>query len=71
MAWEEWAERVQDTLDYVETILAPDLLIIGGGVSRQKRWTEYGPLLKTRAKLRPAALTNEAGIVGAAWYARK
>ena len=71
MAWEEWAERVQDTLDYVETILAPDLLIIGGGVSRQKRWTEYSHLLKTRAKLKPAALTNEAGIVGAAWYARK
>ncbi len=71
MPWDVWARRVQDTLDYVETVFAPDMLIVGGGVSRQKRWVEYGHLLKTKAKLRPAALTNEAGIVGAAWYARK
>jgi polyphosphate glucokinase len=71
MSWKEWAERVQDTLDHVEHILAPDRIIIGGGVSRQKRWQEYAHLLTTHAKLVPAALTNEAGIVGAAWQARK
>jgi polyphosphate glucokinase len=71
MSWEAWAERVQDTLDHVEHLLAPDRIIIGGGVSRQKRWQEYAHLLTTHAKLVPAALTNEAGIVGAAWQARK
>jgi len=71
LSWQAWAERVQDTLDHIEHILAPDRIIIGGGVSRQKRWQEYAHLLTTRAKLVPAALTNEAGIVGAAWQARK
>ena len=40
--------------------------MIGGGVSRPDRWAEFGPLLKTQAKLVPAALQNNAGIVGAA-----
>jgi polyphosphate glucokinase len=71
LPWEAWAARVQDTLDHVEHLLAPDRIIIGGGVSRQKRWQEYAHHLDTRAKLVPAALTNEAGIVGAAWQARK
>ena len=71
LSWEAWAARVQDTLDHVEHLLAPDRIIIGGGVSRQKRWQEYAHHLDTHAKLRPAALTNEAGIVGAAWQARK
>lgn len=71
LSWEAWAERVQDTLDHVENLLAPDRIIVGGGVSKQKRWREYAHLLTTRAKLVPAALANEAGIVGAAWQARK
>ena len=71
LPWEDWAERVQIALDHIEFILSPDLIIIGGGVSRPYRWEEFGHLLKTKAKLAPAALTNEAGIVGAAWRARK
>ena len=71
LPWEDWAERVQIALDHIEFILSPDLIIIGGGVSRPYRWEEFGHLLKTKAKLAPAALTNEAGIIGAAWRARK
>ena len=71
LPWEDWAERVQAALDHIEFILSPDLIIIGGGVSRPQRWGEFGHLLTTRARLVPAALTNEAGIVGAAWRARK
>ena len=71
LPWEDWAERVQTALDHIEFILSPDLFIIGGGVSRPERWNEFGHLLKTTSKLVPAALTNEAGIVGAAWRARK
>ncbi len=71
LPWEAWAGRVQVALDHIEFILSPDLVIIGGGVSRPERWNEFGHLLKTRAQLVPAALTNEAGIVGAAWRARK
>lgn len=71
LPWEAWAERVQVALDHIEFILSPDLIIIGGGVSRPHRWGEFGHILKTEAKLVPAELTNEAGIVGAAWHARK
>lgn len=71
LPWEDWAERVQVALDHVEFVLSPDLIIIGGGVSRPHRWGEFGHLLTTRARLVPAALANEAGIVGAAWKARK
>lgn len=71
LPWEDWAERVQAALDHIEFILSPDLIIIGGGVSRPHRWEEFGHLLQTKARLVPAALTNEAGIVGAAWRARK
>ena len=48
----------------LEALFWPDLLIIGGGVS--KKHEKFFPLLETRAELVPAALLNEAGIVGAA-----
>ncbi|HYE96622.1 MAG TPA: ROK family protein [Rubricoccaceae bacterium] len=71
LSWEAWARgRVQPYLEHVEFLLDPDLLIIGGGVSRPDRWASFGPLLHTRARLLPAALGNDAGIVGAAYAAR-
>ncbi|MDX1531469.1 MAG: ROK family protein [Rhodothermales bacterium] len=71
LPWETWAERVQEVLDHIEFIVSPDLLIIGGGVSRPHRWELFAHLLQTRARLEPAQLENEAGIVGAAYQARK
>ena len=72
LSWERWAKkRVQPVLEMYEFLLAPDLLIIGGGVSKAGKWELFGPLLKTKAKLVPAALGNEAGIVGAAYAARR
>lgn len=71
MNWERWAtSRVQPLLDCYEFLLSPDLFVIGGGVSKPERWSEFGYLLKTRAKIRPAKLDNNAGIVGAAYAAR-
>ncbi len=71
LSWEAWARtRVQPYLAHVEFLFAPDLLIVGGGVSRPDKWALFGPLLETRARLVPAALGNEAGIVGAAYAAR-
>lgn len=66
LSWEDWAARVQLFLDHVEELLHPDHIIIGGGVSKEKRWVKFGHLLETRAKLLPAELQNNAGIVGAA-----
>jgi polyphosphate glucokinase len=71
LTWNDWAtNRVQPYLSRVEFLLAPDLIIIGGGVSRPDRWAQFGPILKTHARLLPAGLGNEAGIVGAALAAR-
>lgn len=71
LPWEAWAERVQEALDHIEFLLAPDLLIVGGSVSRPRRWAAFAHLLRTQAPLVPARFSNEAGIVGAAWRARK
>jgi len=71
LEWDAWARgRVQEVIDHIEFLFSPDLIIIGGGASRPDRWAEFGHLLHTRAKLVPAALGNNAGIVGAGIVAR-
>jgi polyphosphate glucokinase len=62
--WHHWAHRVQDYLRYLEALFQPNLFIVGGGVS--KRADKFLPLLKLRTPIVPAALQNNAGIIGAA-----
>jgi polyphosphate glucokinase len=66
--WKDWASRVDEYLHHMEALLAPDLIIVGGGISKEsEKWV---PLLTgIRAKVAPAALQNDAGIVGAAMAA--
>jgi polyphosphate glucokinase len=64
LSWRAWTKRFAEFLSAVETILLPDLIVIGGGIS--KRSKKFMPRLKTRARLVPAQLQNEAGIIGAA-----
>ncbi len=71
LSWKEWAKRVQDYLDHVDFLLAPDLIIIGGGVSKPDRWERFADRLETKAELRRAELGNNAGIVGAALAAER
>jgi polyphosphate glucokinase len=63
--WKEWTERVSEYLQHIEALASPDLIIVGGGISKEsEKWV---PLLTgIRAKIVPAALLNDAGIVGAA-----
>jgi polyphosphate glucokinase len=68
LTWEKWAEKVDEYLQRVEFLFSPDLFIIGGGVS--KKYEKFLPLLHTRARIVPAQLFNDAGIVGAALAAR-
>ncbi|MFG2817796.1 polyphosphate--glucose phosphotransferase [Kitasatospora sp. NPDC048365] len=68
LSWADWAGRVDEYLDLVEMLFSPQLLIIGGGVSRKH--DKFLPLLKDRtAEVVPALLRNDAGIVGAAMAA--
>ena len=64
LGWEQWAERLEEVLRRMEDLLWPELFVIGGGVS--KRHDSFLPLLETRTPGVPAALRNDAGIIGAA-----
>jgi polyphosphate glucokinase len=66
--WKKWAARVDEYLGTLERLFSPDLFIIGGGVS--KKSDKFLPRLTVRAKVVPARLLNEAGIVGAALAAK-
>lgn len=67
LSWEAWGGRVNEYLRHVEFLFSPDLIIIGGGVSRRSE--KFFPYLETSARILPADLENRAGVVGAAWYA--
>jgi len=67
LSWKEWAHRISSYLELVESLLWPDLFIIGGGVSR--RSDRFLPLVECRTHVVPAQLHNDAGIVGAAMVA--
>jgi polyphosphate glucokinase len=65
LSWDSWAVRVEEYLSHVDALLSPGLIIVGGGVSRKA--DKFLPRLTgLRAKVVPASLQNEAGIVGAA-----
>jgi polyphosphate glucokinase len=68
MSWDKWAGRVGDYLQHMEALLSPELIIIGGGISKQS--DKFVPLLTgIQARIVPAAMLNDAGIVGAAMHA--
>ena len=67
LSWEAWAERLDAYLRHVDRLLWPDLVVLGGGVS--KKADSWLHLLDVRPPVRPAQLRNDAGIVGAALLA--
>lgn len=67
LSWEEWAVRLHEVLARMEMLFWPDLIVLGGGVS--KDWENYMPYIRLRSKIVPAKLFNQAGIIGAAIYA--
>jgi polyphosphate glucokinase len=69
LSWGKWAARLQRYFRALEDYLWPDLIIVGGGVSR--RSGKFLPLLDLRTPIIPAELQNRAGIVGAALLARR
>jgi len=67
LSFDVWTGRLNAYLAHLERIFSPDLFVIGGGIS--KRFGKFGPMLRARAEIVPAALRNDAGIVGAAIWA--
>jgi polyphosphate glucokinase len=66
--WKDWTERVSEYLQHIEALISPNLIIVGGGISKESdKWVPM--LTGIQAKIVPAALQNDAGIVGAAMAA--
>jgi len=65
ITWDQWLGRLQSFLTCFESLLWPDLFIIGGAISSDS--DRFLPLLHTEAEIIPAELRGDAGIVGAAW----
>lgn len=67
LSWKKWAQRLDRYLQTLNALLWPDLIILGGGVS--KKADRFVPLLTVNTEVVPAQLQNEAGIIGAAMAA--
>jgi polyphosphate glucokinase len=64
LSWKEYAGRLDEYLHKIEDLLWPDLIVIGGGISKKSE--KFFPHLTARTPIVRAQMLNEAGIAGAA-----
>ncbi|MEQ8220011.1 MAG: ROK family protein [Arenibacter sp.] len=64
LSYKKWGKRFNIFLEFVELIVSPDLIILGGGTS--KDWDEFKDYISIETPVIPAELQNHAGIIGAA-----
>jgi polyphosphate glucokinase len=67
LSWEHWAKRLNRYFRAIEDLLWPDLIVVGGGVSKKSE--KFLPLLDLRTPIVAAGLRNDGGIIGAALLA--
>jgi polyphosphate glucokinase len=67
LSYPEWAKRLTTYYRTLEKLFSPDLIIVGGGVS--KHADHFLHLVDIETEIVPAKLRNQAGIVGAALWA--
>lgn len=67
LGWKRWARQFNQYLARVEFYLWPDLIILGGGVSKEA--TRFLNLLDSQAPIFQARFLNTSGIIGAAYAA--
>jgi polyphosphate glucokinase len=67
LSWHAWSKLLAEYVDIIDALLSPDLVIIGGGVSKDA--DRFIHELPSSVRSVPAALQNRAGIVGAAMLA--
>lgn len=67
LRWRVWANEFNAFLARVELYFWPDLIILGGGVSKELK--KYEKWLESRVPIVPARFLNTSGIVGSAMYA--
>ena len=64
LSYKEWAPRLQSFYSHLDFLFSPDLIVVGGGISRKS--AKFLHLIDIRAEIVPAQLENQAGIAGAA-----
>ena len=64
LSWKKWGQRFDHYLQIMEKLIWPDLIILGGGIS--KKFELFKPYITVQAEVLPAQMLNEAGIIGAA-----
>ena len=64
LSWKKWGRRFNKFLQTMERLIWPDLIILGGGIS--KKYEDFLPYITVQAEVLPAQMLNEAGIAGAA-----
>lgn len=68
LSWDEWGDRFNKYLHEIEKLFWPELIIIGGGMSKKQEKFMHSIDIKTPIEM--AQLRNEAGIIGAAVAAK-
>lgn len=69
LSFESWARRLEKYFNQLNRLLSLDLIIIGGGISKQHE--EFIDLIDCPVTIVPAQNKNNAGIIGAAFLASK
>lgn len=69
LSWKKWGKELDVYLNHLSLLLNPDLILIGGGVS--KHFEMYKPYIDVPTTIDTASLLNDAGIIGAAISAVK
>lgn len=64
---DEWAKRFDLFIDVMYSVIRPQHIILGGGIS--KRFQEFEAFLSSPAPIYQAHFRNQAGIIGAAMFA--
>jgi polyphosphate glucokinase len=67
LSWHAWSKVLAEYIDLIDALISPDLVILGGGVSKDA--DRFIHELPSDVRCVPAALQNRAGIVGAAMLA--
>ncbi len=67
MTWDEYGKRLNRYIKHLDRVFSPNLIVLGGGGS--KEFASYKDFLKSPVKVTTAQMLNNAGIVGAAYYA--
>ncbi|MFD0705264.1 polyphosphate--glucose phosphotransferase [Alloscardovia venturai] len=67
LTWKKWGKRLTKYYQLLEHYFSPDIFVVGGGVS--KKSDKFFEFIDIDTPIMPAQLLNDAGIVGAAFYA--